>query len=92
MVNALLGMLTALVGWLVSHLPISPFQSLTLGFNGFAGSGITIDTMMGWLNWAVPFGDMLLLLQAWLTAALAVLAVKVLTKPVTSTVTTLSVA
>lgn len=90
MVNALLGLLTSITAWLVSHLPISPFADMSLLDGGIAGSGITLDEMMGWVNWLIPFNDMLLLFGAWLVAALAVLAVKVLTKPISSVVTNLN--
>ena len=91
MVSVLLGFFTSFVAWLVSHLPISPFASLTLGFNGFAGSGITVDTLMGWLNWLVPVQDMLLLFQAWCAAALLFVALKISTSPATKTVRDLTI-
>lgn len=65
MLDAILGFLSDLVGWLVGVLPASPFQGLVLGLSG--------DELvwLGWLNWAVPVGDMLDLFILWLVAALA---------------------
>lgn len=83
MVSALLGFLVGLVGWLVSHLPLSPFRSLALGWDGIGG--YTASDLLAWVNWFIPFQDMFLLFEGWLAAALVVLAVKVVTKPVSST-------
>lgn len=81
MVDALFGILFSFIGWLVSALPSSPFASLVLDVDVFPNSGITGSDLFGWLNWLVPFGDMLLLLNAWLVAALAIVAIKVFLKP-----------
>lgn len=85
MVSALFGFLTGFVGWLVSHLPLSPFRTLVLGWDGIGG--YAASDLLAWVNWFVPFGDMLVLFQAWLAAALVFVAVKVLAKPVTRTFT-----
>lgn len=86
MVNAILGLLTGLVGWLVSNLPLSPFANVRFDVEGFAGSGVTVGTLMGWVNWLIPFQACLVVFSAWLVAALVVVAVRIATKPITSVI------
>lgn len=47
----------------LSMLPASPFQGFVLPE--------LVETGLGWLNWLVPIGDMLGLLELWLLAAAA---------------------
>lgn len=81
MVNAFFAILSSLLCWLVQALPASPFASLVLDLDVFPNSGITGSDLFGWLNWLIPFGDMLLLLQAWLVAALVIVAIKTIIRP-----------
>ena len=78
MVSALLGIFTGLVGWLASHLPASPLQAVAIGGNGVGG--FTVAQLLAYVNWLIPFGDMLLLLTAWLGAAVTFIAVKLIIK------------
>lgn len=91
MVSVLLGFLTSFVTWLVGHLPNSPFVSVTLGFDGFAGSGFTLEMLLGWLNWLIPVGDMLVLFTAWCLAALAFVAIRFVIRPIRNAVGRMSV-
>lgn len=70
MLDALLGLVGTLFGWLDALLPTSPFA------DGIA----VIDSMrlgLGWLNWFMPLDQMLLMLTLWIAACLAVTAVRV---------------
>ena len=67
MVSALFGFLSAMVGWLLTHLPASPFASLTLtGVDGFGS--YSFAQILGWVNWLIPFQDCLTLFSLWLGA------------------------
>lgn len=67
MISALLALLTGVVGWLVSHLPASPFANLAIGDI----AGVNVGTIMGWVNWLIPFQDLLLMFTAWVAACFA---------------------
>lgn len=58
--------LALILGWMrnlaLSFLPLSPFASASLP------EGVTLG--LGWLNWLMPVGDMILVLDAWLLAAM----------------------
>lgn len=54
-------LITFVVNFLLSVLPLSPFVGLRLDGQ--------IHTAIGWLNWIVPFGDMTTLMLAWIAAA-----------------------
>ena len=69
MVNAFAALLSGLVAFLVSHLPLSPFANLAFDSTGFAGT--TLGTVLGWVNWVIPFGPMLALFTAWVAACFA---------------------
>lgn len=65
----------SIVGWLAEHLPHSPFADLTFSTGAFSDA-------LGWLNWLIPFGDILTLMGVWLAAILAWRAVRFLIKNV----------
>lgn len=69
MISAIFGFLTTLVAWCVSHLPASPFATLTFVDVGGFGS-YSLQDILGWVNWLIPFRDMLLLFSVWATALL----------------------
>lgn len=83
MISAILGLLTGIVGWLVSHLPESPFTNLAFGDIG----GLTLGTMLGWVNWLIPMQDMLALFMLWLVACVAFVAARWLINKFTGNVT-----
>lgn len=62
MIAFLLNLVSGLLSWLGSVLPLSPFSGLSLSLSGIADA-------IGWLNWVVPVGDMAVLLGVWLVAA-----------------------
>lgn len=64
MLSAIIGLFTGIVGWLNQILPESPFKNLTLP------SGV--QQGLGWMNWAVPMGDMLALMSAVLALLVVV--------------------
>lgn len=64
MADVIANVVGALVTFLSAILPTSPFAGMSLDMEG-------IDTAMGWLNWLMPFGEMLTLLGAWVAAGLA---------------------
>lgn len=68
--------LGGLFGWLADNLPQSPFADITL-------DGATGDAL-GWLNWVVPFGDIMALFAAWLAVVLVVWGVRFVIKHVIS--------
>lgn len=72
MISLLLVVVTGMVGWLVGHLPLSPVRSMTLGVASI--HGVSISTILGWVNWIVPIGEMLGIFQLWAIAMLAVIA------------------
>lgn len=63
MLDFVAGLVGGLVRLLSSVLPDSPFAS-------FADSIDTLRTGLGWLNFFVPVGDMMLIFGAWLAALL----------------------
>lgn len=79
MISAFLGMLTGLVGWLASHLPNSPIRQIA--FDSADGIGHwTIAELLAWANWLIPFGTMLTVLEGWLAAAIAFIAIRLILK------------
>lgn len=64
MIDYVSGLLSGFVGFFVSFLPVSPFAGIELEE--------TFSTGLGWLNWLVPFGDIVNLFTAWCAAALLV--------------------
>lgn len=83
MVSAILGLLTGVVGWLVSHLPASPFASLVLGDFG----ELPVSKMLGWVNWLIPMEEMLGLFMLWIVACGVFAAVRWLVRKYTGNVT-----
>ena len=63
MLNFLTGLISGILGFLNGVLPDSPFQSFLQGAQG-------LQTGLGWLNWVVPIGDMILVFTAWLAVLL----------------------
>lgn len=55
-------LLNGIVGFFLQFMPLSPFADIGL-------SGV-FDVGLGWLNWLVPFGDMVNLFTAWCGACL----------------------
>lgn len=76
MINALLGLISGLVAFLVANLPQSPIASLVLGGDGLAGSGIPIARILGWVNWVVPIKPCMTLFSAWVAACVIIALVK----------------
>lgn len=70
MLDAFLGLLGTVFGWLGGLLPDSPFAQWQV---------VTEDLHLGigWLNWIFPFSEALLMLAAWIAAMAAVTAVKI---------------
>lgn len=64
MLSLITSVIGAIVSWLVAVLPVSPFSGLVLDGVGDVG------LYLGWLNWLVPFGDLLALFAAWIAAGL----------------------
>lgn len=64
MLQMLSGLVSALVGFLSSVLPDSPFLDIVSGIPDSLRYGL------GWLNWLVPFGPMGVLFGVWLAAVL----------------------
>lgn len=90
MLSVLLGMFAGLVGWLSSHLPTSPFASVSLVTVSFPGTSVTVSDVLGWVNWLVPVEDMVITLGLWCSALLVVLAARVAYKPVTNLLNNIS--
>lgn len=62
MIGFLVDVFSNLVRFLTGALPRSPFSDLALGED--------VHDMLGWLNWIVPVGDMLVLFNAVLVVYL----------------------
>lgn len=74
MVSVIFGFLGQLVGWLLTHLPASPFANLS--WSGVDGFGqYSIAQLLAWVNWIIPFDEMLTLFDLWLAAVLLASAV-----------------
>lgn len=54
-------LVTFVLNFLLSVLPLSPFAGLKLDGE--------VHTAIGWLNWVVPFNEMTTMLLAWIAAA-----------------------
>lgn len=63
--------ISKLIGWvvglLVTVLPSDPFTGVSL-------SGM--DTGLGWLNWLVPIGDFITMMDIWLVGVAAWMLIK----------------
>ena len=70
MLDAFLGLVGIVFGWLGGLLPDSPFADAVT---------VTDDLRLGlaWLNWIFPVSEALLMLVAWIAAMAAVTAVKI---------------
>lgn len=82
MFSAILSFFTGLVGYLLSHLPASPFANLVLG-----GDNLPISKMLGWVNWLIPVQDMFALFLLWLAAAVTYSVIRWIIKKYFSEVT-----
>lgn len=78
MLGLLGGVLGGLIRLLISVLPLSPFQGITLG-EGF-------DTALGWLNWILPVNDMLGVFALWLSALIVCGVVSVIVRKATGVI------
>lgn len=58
MFSLVVSALTGAISFLVSFLPLSPFQDLSVPD--------TLDTALGWLNWFCPMTDLMAVFTAWL--------------------------
>lgn len=75
MVKVVFNFLSMVVNWLVSHLPASPLANL--GFVGDMSFGeVSIDTVLGWVNWLIPVGDLISLFGLWLSAIVTASAIR----------------
>lgn len=72
--QTLLGALAGLVRWAVGFLPDSPVKTFLETWS----PGGVVDKGLGWLNWIVPFGDILALFGLWLVAAVVFVAYKMI--------------
>lgn len=79
MVSAIFGVLSTFVGWMLTHLPLSPFANLTFGNPTFAG-GYTLQQVLGWVNWLIPFQGLANVFSLWLTAVIIVSVVMIVKK------------
>jgi len=61
MYDLLSGFISSLSSYLVSVLPSDPFKQ-------FIGSLSSMSLGLGWANWFIPFGAMLVELGVWLVA------------------------
>ena len=70
MLQAIMGFLGTIFGWLGNLLPDSPLREVAT---------VTQDMALGisWLNWLVPISDMLVILFLWIAACVAITAVRV---------------
>lgn len=60
--GAIIGLMAEfLLNFLLTVLPLSPFADMRLDGQ--------VQTAVGWVNWIVPFGDMVAMMIAWITAA-----------------------
>lgn len=59
-INTAIKSLGDIIGLILSLLPDSPFQSLSMPSS--------VSTRLGYLNWLVPVSSILTVLTAWLTA------------------------
>ena len=59
MLSWVLGVVSGICQFLGNVLPDSPFQSFIATADG-------IQTGLGYLNWLVPIGDLILIFAAWL--------------------------
>lgn len=74
MLEFVTSLISSVCGFLASVLPDSPFADIANGASSL-GTGI------GWFNWFVPVGDLILIFGAWIAALLLWAAIQwVLTK------------
>jgi len=59
MLSMLLDQLDAFLAWVITVLPADPFMPLITGVQ-------MVTTGLGWLNWLVPFQQLLIIMSAWL--------------------------
>lgn len=79
MATAILGLLSSLVGWMLTHLPASPFANISWGdVEGFGT--YSLQEILSWVNWLLPFGEMLQLFTAWLGCIVLIAAVRYVIK------------
>lgn len=76
MINGLIALVGVVVTFLLRHLPASPFNAIV--FETATVNGVTINQILGWVNWLCPFGDCIEMMGLWLLAIQAALAIKVI--------------
>ena len=83
MITAIFGFFSTLCAWLIAHFPQSPCASITISDpGGFAT--YSIQDILGWVNWLIPFGPMLILFNVWAGALLTASAVMFVVRKVVS--------